>query len=90
MHTTHVDDLIPTHGLTMNINDFKDLTNDIYQNGINTPITYVNHNGEKYIVGGHHRASVASNLEMGQVPTIQVGLPYKGYDTVNDLRYSDF
>jgi len=57
---------------------------------INTPIVYTEYNGRKYIVDGHHRASIANNLGIENVPTIQVGLPYKGYETVRDLRYSDF
>ena len=57
---------------------------------MHTSIVYTQHNGMHYIVDGYHRASVASNLRMGNVPTIQVDLPYKGYTKTRHLEYSNF
>lgn len=91
LHQTHIDDLIPTHGLTMSRRNFRSLTNDIHINGVNNPIVYTQHNGLNYIVDGHHRANVARNLGHTNVPTVRVGLPYgNGYRSTSDLEYSDF
>jgi ParB-like chromosome segregation protein Spo0J len=63
------------------------LTDDIAENGIREPIKYVEHNGVKHVVDGHHRLRVARNLGMDEVPVERVELPYKGYRTAHDLIY---
>jgi len=54
--------------------------------GIKETIKYVMHNGNKYIVDGHHRFFAAQKLGLKQVPIEQVKLPYKGYKTIDDLH----
>ena len=77
--------LNPTHGLTMSKNKFNKFMNDIKTNGINEPIKYVEHNGNKFVVDGNHRLKAAKRLDLKDVPSQKVNLPYQGYKTVNDL-----
>ena len=63
------------------------LINDIKHNGISETIKYVEYNGQKYIVDGHHRLIVAKRLGLEQVPIEQVELPYAGYKTTEDLLW---
>lgn len=55
----HPLDLTPTHGLTMGMKEFRSLKNDVRANGVVEPIAYVEHNGARYIVDGHHRHEAA-------------------------------
>jgi RHS repeat-associated protein len=77
-------ELTPTEQVR-SVSNLKKLIPDIAANGIKEPINYVEHNGVKYIVDGHHRYAAAHHLRLGEVPAQRVSLPYKGYKTVNDL-----
>ena len=46
---------------------------------------YVENNGEKFIVDGHHRLRIARLLGLKDIPIEKVNLPYKGYNSINDL-----
>jgi RHS repeat-associated protein len=61
---------------------------DIEENGIQEPLKYVEHQGEKHVVDGNHRLRAARNLGIKEVPAEKVELPYKGYKTAGDLTYS--
>jgi hypothetical protein len=50
---------------------FQDLTADIQQNGITAPLRVVN----QYLVDGHHRAIVAMELGLDEVP-----ITYEGFE----------
>lgn len=77
--------LTPTHQLTKSKKQMNELVNDINANGIQEPIKYVDFAGGKYIVDGHHRIQAAKVLGIPFVPAIEVGLPYAGYKTIEDL-----
>lgn len=75
-----------THQLTKGKAKFAALKQQIAQDGqIREAIKYVEYNGEKYIVDGHHRVRAAMELGIKEVPVEKVNLPYKGYETINDL-----
>lgn len=61
------------------------LLNDIRANGIQESIKYVEHDGVKYIVDGHHRFYAAQRLGIQNIPVQQVQLPHGGYKGVMDL-----
>ena len=65
------------------------LIDDIKNNGINETIKYVEYNGQKYVVDGHHRLIASKRLGLEQAPIEQVELPYAGYKTVEDLLWFD-
>lgn len=44
------------------------LMDDIKVNGIQEPIKYVEYNGQKYVVDGHHRLLAAKRLGLTEVP----------------------
>ncbi|MBO9594006.1 MAG: ParB N-terminal domain-containing protein [Niabella sp.] len=71
--------LRPTHYITRSKTQMQALLNDIRSNGIQEPIKYVEQNGIKYIVDGHHRYYSAQRLGIQDVPVQQVQLPYGGY-----------
>nr|WP_223857525.1 ParB/RepB/Spo0J family partition protein [Sphingobacterium micropteri] len=79
-----------THGLTKSKNAFVKLKADIKLNGIQEPIKFVEHNGKRFVVDGHHRLRAAKELGIENVPAQQVKLPYAGYKTVSDLIYSPY
>ncbi|MBF0361953.1 MAG: ParB N-terminal domain-containing protein [Oligoflexia bacterium] len=54
---------------------------------IKETIKFVEYNGEKYIVDGHHRVRAAKELKIKDVPIEKVELPYKGYKKIEDLFY---
>lgn len=74
-----------THGLTLTKRQFQLLKNNIAEEGIKDAIPYVQHNGVKYLVGGHHRVRIAKELGIKAVPVKQVSLPYANYKTTADL-----
>ncbi len=84
-NTIPTKDLTPTHGITKSRSKMNSLIKDIDVNGIKEPIKFVNYNGGKYVVDGHHRLAVAKRLNILSVPAEEVFLPYKGYATMEDL-----
>ena len=62
---------------------------DIKNNGISETIKYVEYNGKKYVVDGHHRLIAAKKLGIKEIPIEKVDLPYAGYRTVDDLLWID-
>jgi RHS repeat-associated protein len=79
-----------THGLTKSKNAFAKLKADMKLNGIQEPIKFVEHNGKRFVVDGHHRLRAAKELGIENVPVQQVKLPYAGYKSVDDLIYSNY
>jgi hypothetical protein len=79
--------LEPTHPLTMGRNRMNALVQDIKVNGMQEPIKFVEHNGTRYVVDGHHRLAAAKRLGLKEVPAEEVALPYGGYKTAADLQY---
>ena len=68
--------------------EYQDLKAQIIAEGkIKESIKYVEWNGEKYIVDGHHRVKIAKELGYEVIPVEKVSLPYKGYKTYADLIY---
>lgn len=64
---------------------FNELVGEIKENGITESIKYVEHDGVKYVVDGHHRLKAAKVLGLDSVPIEKVSLPYNGYFTIEDL-----
>jgi hypothetical protein len=77
--------LSPTHEPTLGRNAFNRLKEDIATHGIQEPIKFVEHNGRKFVVDGHHRLRIAKELGIREVPVEQVNLPFRGYKTIDDL-----
>jgi len=77
--------LRPTHFPTKSKTQMQSFLNDVRANGVVTPIEYVEHNGTKFIVDGHHRYFAAQKLGITQVPVQQVMLPHGGYRSVADF-----
>jgi hypothetical protein len=85
--TAKIFELTPTHWITKSESVMKKFVKSIKEEGgIKETIKYVMHNGNKYIVDGHHRFFAAQKLGLKQVPIEQVKLPYKGYKTIDDLH----
>ena len=82
-------DLQATHSQKLSKKNMNKLIDDIKNNGINETIKYVEYNGQKYVVDGHHRLIASKRLGLEQVPIEQVELPYAGYKTVEDLLWFD-
>ena len=82
---TRTYELEPTHEKILSNSKFNILKADIKMNGIKDPVKYVEYNGQKYVVDGHHRLLAARQLGIKEIPTEEVSLPYKGYRTWNDL-----
>ena len=78
-------ELVATHGRTLGRRALNKLTDDIAENGIKEPIKFVEHEGTKYVVDGHHRLIAAGRLGIKEVPAQQVTLPFRGYRTATDL-----
>ena len=79
--------LTPTHKITKSKNQFKKFAESVSKNGITEPIKYVEFNGTKYVVDGHHRLKAAKQFNMKSIPIEEVSLPYKGYKTIGDLLW---
>ncbi|WP_437325595.1 RHS repeat-associated core domain-containing protein [Sorangium sp. So ce381] len=69
--------LTPTHGITLGRNRCNALKQDIAEHGMKDTIKFVEHNGQRYVVNGHHRLRIAKELKMPEVPVEQVKLPYQ-------------
>ena len=80
-------ELITTHSKTMNKKQFDLLKRQIKENGIQESIKYVEYNGKKYVVDGHHRLLAAKELGIITVPVEKVDLPYLGYESIDDLLW---
>ena len=80
-------DLQKTQPKTLSKKAMSRLVEDIRINGIKNPIKYVEYNGEKYIVDGHHRVLAAKELRIRSIPIQKVKLPYAGYKTIEDLLW---
>lgn len=78
-----------THSQTLSNNQLNKLVNDIKTNGMQETIKYVEYNGKKYVVDGHHRLLAAKKLGLTEVPIEKVELPYAGYKTITDLLWVD-
>jgi hypothetical protein len=79
-------ELAPTHAITMSNREFKALKDSMQKDGmLRETIKTVTHNGQKYIVDGHHRARAAKELGWKEVPVEEVTLPYLGYKTIDDF-----
>jgi len=87
--TANLYDLEITQKQTLSKKEMTDLIEDIKANGIQESVKYVEHNGTKYIVDGHHRVIVAKKLGIKGIPVEKVRLPYKGYKTIEDLMWID-
>lgn len=61
------------------------MTQKIKENGFLEPIKYVEYEGDKYIVDGHHRVIAAKQPVLHEIPVERVSLPYKGYGSFRDL-----
>ncbi len=81
--------LTQTHKLTLNKRQYNDIVESIRKNGITDPIKYVEYEGTKYVVDGHHRLRAAKELGLDEIPIQEVSLPYKGYKTIKDLLWLD-
>lgn len=89
VNTLKTSELNTTHSITMRKNKFKLFVETIKNEGIKEPIKYVEYNGQKYVVDGHHRLQAAKQLGIKDVPVEKVELPYQGYKTVDDLFWGD-
>jgi hypothetical protein len=82
-------DLNITHKPTLSNKAMARVIEDVRINSIKETIKYVEHNGKKYIVDGHHRILAAKRLGMVEVPIEKVELPYSGYEKIEDLFWID-
>jgi len=74
-----------THKINTRSKYFRKLKADIKANGIQEPIKVVEHNGQQFVVDGHHRLRAAKELGLKDVPIQKVELPFKGYKSIEDL-----
>ena len=79
-----------THSLTLSKAEFTKLKANIQVHGIKESVKYVESNGIKYIVDGHHRVRIAKELGIDLIPVERVKLPYGQYKNTNDLIYSQY
>jgi hypothetical protein len=78
-------ELCPTETTTMSKKEFKRFVDVIRSEGIQETIKYIEHNGKKYVVDGHHRLRAAAILGLDKILIEKVNLPYKGYHSIDDL-----
>ena len=69
----------------MGRNKFNKFLQNIKENGIKESIKYIELDGKKYVVDGHHRLAAAKRLGLLEIPIEEVQLPYLGYSTIDDL-----
>ena len=81
--------LVTTHAPTLSKKQYAELVSDISENGLKESIKYVQYNGQKYVVDGHHRLKAAKQLDITNVPIERVTLPYKGYNFIDDLFWGN-
>ncbi|WP_433936320.1 RHS repeat-associated core domain-containing protein [Sorangium cellulosum] len=80
--------LEPNHELTRSKREYAKLKKYIAEHGMRKSVKFVEHNGKRYVVDGHHRLRIAKELKLPEIPAEQVSLPYRGYKTTSDLvRY---
>ena len=84
-HNIGIETLTPTHDVDYGRNKLNRFVNKIKSEGITNPIKYVEIDGNRYVVDGHHRLYAAKMLNLDFILAEQVELPYKGYDSFNDL-----
>jgi hypothetical protein len=84
-NTTQTSDLSPTQFITKSKTQMTNLVNDIKINGIQEPISFTKANGLNNIVDGHHRYYAAKSLGIKNIPSVEVQLPFKGYQNINSL-----
>jgi hypothetical protein len=78
--------LVATHSVTRS--SVRRLAGQIEADGgIRTPLNYVLHQGQRYVVDGNHRLAAARLLRMRTVPAQRVDLPFKGFKTAADLIF---
>jgi ankyrin repeat protein len=80
-------ELIPTHEICYGKNKMKKFVEKIKREGIVESIKYIEHDGKKYVVDGHHKLYAARKLGLEHINVEKVDLPYNGYRTTNDLTY---
>lgn len=85
MYQTAPYSLNPTEAISMSKREFNAFVEDVRVEGVREPIAYVEFNGEKYVVDGHHRLMAAKLLNLQSIPVVKVDLPYKGYRHTTDL-----
>lgn len=49
------------------------------------PVSVLEHDGKKYLLDGHHRRAAAIRAGLDQVPYKTVSLPFRGYQTLDDV-----
>ncbi len=49
------------------------------------PVSVLEHDGQKYLLDGHHRRAAAIRAGLDQVPYKTVQLPFRGYQTLDDV-----
>ena len=81
--------LMQIQKLTLSKKQYSELVENIRTNGIKESIKYVDIDGTKYVVDGHHRLQAAKDLKLKEIPIEEVTLPYKGYKTIEDLTWLD-
>ena len=81
--------LNPTHYILKSESAMKRFVSSVKSDGvIHESILFVENNGSKYIVDGHHRFFAAQKLGIQHVPVQQTQLPFRGYKTAEDLILS--
>jgi ParB-like chromosome segregation protein Spo0J len=79
-------ELVLTHAVT-SYNRVRRLAMSISADGMKNAIKYVEHDGHKYVVDGHHRIAAAKRAGLQEVPAEEVKLPYGQYKSPKDLTY---
>ena len=64
-------------------NQFEILKEDIVKNGINSPILYIKGGDEKVVVDGHIRLRIAAELNLEQIPELEIS---EKFDSIDELK----
>ncbi len=80
-----VSELRPTHFPDKTHSEMQNLIDNIREHGITDPIKYIEHQGENFIVDGHHRFFSARKIGLENIPTQKVELPYGKYMSPADF-----